>query len=127
MPVTKVNSRQTSLHAIADLSIANIGAGNEITFNLPPRSMLLNVFVDTVTAFNGTTNTVTVGDGTTTFASAVDVKTTGRETVANVGKYYPAAATITCSAAQTGAATVGQTVVVAEYVVMDRETELHYG
>lgn len=126
MASTNKPSRQYALTALADMGIANIGAGNEQHFKLPPNALLLNVFVDTATAFNGTTNTLTVGDGTTTFASAVDVKTTGRETVSNVGKFYPSGGTVTVSMAQTGVATAGRAFAVVEYVIAGRENELAY-
>lgn len=116
--------RQYPLVAMADLSIANIGAGNEVTFDLPPNAMVLNVYLDTVTAFDGTTNTATIADGTTTFVSAEDVKTTGRETSDVSAKLYPTGGTITVSMAQTGAATAGRAIASVVYVILGRAHEV---
>lgn len=119
MTVKNIIDRQLVKSGSAVLGIAQIGAGNEVTFGIRPGTHLLRVMVHTVTAFDGTTNTATVGDGTTVFANAVDVKTTGSETVANAPKYYPSEATLTVSLAQTGTATVGEVVVVYEYLLRD--------
>lgn len=119
MTVKNIIDRQLLKSGSAVLGIANIGAGNEVTFGIRPGTHLLRVLVHTVTAFDGTTNTATVGDGTTVFANAVDVKTTGSETVANAPKYYPSGGTLTVSLAQTGTATVGEVVVVYEYLLRD--------
>ena len=119
MTVKNIIDRQLVKSGSAVLGIAQIGAGNEVTFGLRPGTHLLRLMVHTVTAFDGTTNTATVGDGTTVFANAVDVKTTGSETVANAPKYYPSGGTLTVSLAQTGTATVGEVVVVYEYLLRD--------
>lgn len=119
MTVKNIIDRQLLKSGSAVLGIANIGAGNEVTFGIRPGTHLLRVMVHTVTAFDGTTNTATVGDGTTVFANAVDVKTAGSETVANAPKYYPSGGTLTVSLAQTGTATVGEVVVVYEYILRD--------
>lgn len=119
MTVKNIIDRQLLKSGSAVLGIANIGAGNEVTFGIRPGTHLLRVLVHTVTAFDGTTNTATVGDGTTVFANAVDVKTTGSETVANAPQYYPSGGTLTVSLAQTGTATVGEVVVVYEYLLRD--------
>lgn len=119
MAITKVLDRQFKQVALSPLvGIANIGAGNEVAFNVRPGTLVLSAFVQTVVAFDGTTNTASLGDGTTVFANAVDVKTIGAETVANVPKYYPTGGTITLSLAQTGAATVGQLLAGFEYVLL---------
>lgn len=119
MTVKNIIDRQLVKSGSAVLGIANIGAGNEVTFGIRPGTHLLRVMVHTVTAFDGTTNTATVGDGTTVFANAVDVKTAGSETVANAPNYYPSGGTLTVSLAQTGTATVGEVVVVYEYILRD--------
>lgn len=126
MPVITLNERQYPLNAVADLGIAQIGAGNEVRINLPPNAILTGLAVQTATAFNSaTTTTLTVGDGTTTFANAVDIKTTGAETVANLAKHYPSGGTLTISLAETGAAaTAGRAFVVATYQVLDRVNEV---
>lgn len=126
MAVTKLNERQYALNAVADLGIAAIGAGNEYTVALPPNAFLTGLVAQTVTAFNAaTTNTLTVSDGTTTFISAVDVKTTGAETVSNLAAFYPSGGTLTISMAQTGAAaTAGRTIVVATYLILNRVNEV---
>lgn len=116
--------RQYPLVAQADLSIANIGTGNEVTFDLPPGAMVINVYGDTITAFNGTTNTLTVKDDTTTFISAQDVTSTGRETTAVPAKLYPSGGTITVSMAQTGTATAGRAIVTVVYTVLGRAHEV---
>jgi hypothetical protein len=122
MPTTIVE-RQWPLTAVADCRVANIGAGNGFEIKLPPNAMLLDLTVDTVAEFNGTTNTLTVGDGTTTFANAVDVKTAGRETVANIGKFYPSGGTIAVTLAQTGTADAGRAIVRVGYVILGRSNE----
>lgn len=119
MTVKNIIDRQLVKSGQAVLGIANIGAGNEVTFGIRPGTHLLRVMVHTVTAFNsGTTATATVGDGTTTFASAVDILSAGNETVSNAPKYYPTGGTLTASLAQTGtAATAGEVVVHFEYIL----------
>lgn len=122
---TSIRDAQWPLAVAHSLGIANIGASNGAEFKLPPGALLLRIAVVTVTAFNSaTTTTLTVGDGTTTFASAVDVKTTGSETVANAPKYYPTGGTVSITLAETGAAaTAGEAFVVAEYIVKNRGNE----
>lgn len=126
MPVININERQYPLSAVADLGIAQIGAGNEVTIRVPPNAFLTGLVVQTLTAFNApTTNTLTVSDGTTTFVNAVDVKTTGAETVANLAAFYPSGGTLTISMAQTGgSATAGRAIVVATYQVLNRVSEV---
>lgn len=135
MPVITVNERQYALNAVADLGIAQIGAGNEVRINLPPNALLTGLGVQTVTAFNAATtntpnvadgtNTLTVADGTTTFVNAVDVKTVGAETVANLAAFYPSGGTLTISMAQTGiAATAGRAIAVATYQILGRVNEV---
>lgn len=125
MAVTKNVSRQYPLAGLADLGIAQNGAGNEVTFKLPPGALLVNLTVDTTVVFNSTTNTLTVSDGTTTFAAAVDTKTLGRETVANLGKHYPTGGLLTVSMAHTGTApTTGRVFVQPTYVIVGRENEI---
>lgn len=126
MPVITVNERQYPLNAVADLGVAQIGAGNEVRINLPPNALLTGLAVQTVTAFNAaTTNTLTVADGTTTFVNAVDVKTVGAETVANLAAFYPSGGTLTISMAQTGtAATAGRAIAVATYQILGRVNEV---
>lgn len=124
--MSKVYDRQWPLSAVADMGIAQMGAGNEMTIKLPVNALLMRLLVVTVTAFDSvTTATATVSDGTTTFASAVDIKTAGSETVSNAPKFYPTGGTLTCSLAQTGGdATVGRVLVIPEYVVVGRGNEI---
>ena len=117
MATTRIIDRQLKKTASAFLGIAHIGAGNTVTFAVRPGTLVLSVFAQTITAFDGTTNTATIGDGTTTFVNAVDIKSTGAETAANVPKYYPTGGTITVTLAQTGAATVGELMVGFEYII----------
>lgn len=127
---TKIIDRQTVLTAVAKVGVGNIGAANGVTIGLRPGSLVMRVLVLTTTAFNAGstgTNTLTVGDGTTTFANAVDVKTTGSETVANAPKYYPTGGTLAVTLAETvvtTAADAGQAFVVVEYVIDNRGTEI---
>jgi len=116
MAVKNAFNRQKVLAIVADLGIGNIGAGNEVTAKLPQGALVVDVQSHTVTAFDGTTNTATITDGTTAFVSAVDVKSTGIETAAVAGKFYPQGGTITFSLAQTGTATVGRNIGVVQYV-----------
>ena len=120
---TRVIDRQYPLVGLVDCGIANIGAGNGFDIALVPNALLLDIVVLTVTAFDGTTNTATVSDGTTTFANAVDVKSTGSETVSNTPKFYPSGGTLSVTLAQTGTATVGRVMVMARYVVLNRGGE----
>lgn len=128
MAVTNISARQRVIAAVAQLSIANIGAGNEVTVALPPGAQLTGVVANTTTAFNAaTTNTLTVSDGTNTLVNAVDVKTAGIETAALTGVcYYPNGATVTISMEQTGAAaTAGAANVVVTYVDVGRQDETY--
>lgn len=125
MASKRIQTRQYSLKAVTPvLGIANIGADNGYTIAIPPKGYVTNVFADTLTAFDGTTNTITVTDGTTVFVNAQDTKTTGRETAAVSNKYYPSGGVITVSMAQTGTATVGAAIVVVDYVLIDRVNEV---
>jgi len=121
---TNLNLRQYPLAAVADCGVANIGADNGYTITIPPGGLFDSLTIDTMTAFDGTTNTLTVSDGTTTFANAVDVKSTGRETVTGIGKFYPNGGVLSVTLAQTGTATVGRSIVVANYVGLNRQNEV---
>lgn len=128
---TNASDRQTTLAAVATVGVANLGAGKGVAMTLPAGAVLLRLLVLTTTAFNpgGTdTATLTVSDGTTTFANAVDIETTGSETVANTPKYYPTGGKLSITLAETGVApaTAGQAIVVAEYVVVGRWSENQY-
>ena len=121
MTVKNIIDRQLVKSGSAVLGIANMGAGNEVTFGIRPGTHLLRMMVHTTTAFNSvTTATVNIGDGTTTFVNEVDIKTTSSDPAANVPKYYPTGGTLTASLAQTGGdATAGEVVVVYEYILRD--------
>ena len=122
---TNVYDRGKILTIAADLGPANSGAGNGITAKLPRGAVLLRLTLLTVTAFNSTTNTATVSDGTTTFANAVDIASTGAETVAGVPKFYPDGGTLQATLASTGAApTAGRVVLVAEYTQLGLGSEI---
>lgn len=123
---TPVVGRQYPLLAHTPLmGIANIGAGNGYSVAIPPGGYVTGIVVETLTAFDGTTNTITVGDGTTNFVNAQDVKTTGVETTVTVNKYYPTGGTITASMAQTGTATVGSVFAAVTYIVLNRANEVY--
>ena len=125
MAVTKHTARQHVLNATVILGIAGIGTGNETTISIPPGAYIRSLIVDTLVAFNGTTNTLTITDPAT-LVSAVDVKTTGLETVATLaGKYFVNGTTLTIAMAQTGTATAGSVLVTVDYVDVDRQDE-HY-
>lgn len=118
---TKIVERQHAFTASTPLmGIANIGASAGFEFAVRPGTLVTSVFVQTVTAFNSaTTTTATVTDGTTVFANAVDIKTTGAETVANAPKYYPTGGTISVTLAETGAAaTAGQAIAGFTYIIL---------
>lgn len=123
-----ITARQEAAYAVAQCGIANIGAGNGLSVQLPVNALLLDIVADTTTAFNaGTTATLTVGDGTTTFINAASVAAAGRSQGANIGKFYPSGGTISISLAETGAAaTAGQAFVSVKYVVVGRE-QYSYG
>lgn len=123
-----VTARQEPAYAIAQCGIANMGAGNGLTVQLPVNALLLDVKADTTTAFNaGTTATLTVGDGTNTFVNAASVAATGRAQGTNIGQFYPSGGTISITLAETGtAATAGNVFVSVKYVVVGRE-QYSYG
>lgn len=121
----KLIDRQWPLTALAFLGPANVGAGLGYDVVLPPGALLLRVAVQTITAFNGTTPTATVTDGTTVFANAVDITSTGAETVANAPKFYPTGGTVSINAANAGGTTTaGLASVTVEYVIKDRGNEI---
>ena len=119
---TKINERQYALAGYGMFKPANIGAGNGLTFALPPGAILLRLNATTLTAFNGTTPTMTASDGTTTFVNAVDLTSAGTETATVVPKSYPTGGTITVSGGGT-AGTAGLAAVVLEYIVENRANE----
>ena len=119
---TKINERQYALAGYGMFKPANIGAGNGLTFALPPGAILLRLTATTLTAFNGTTPTMTASDGTTTFVSAVDLTSAGTETATVVPKSYPTGGTITVSGGGTAGA-AGLAAVVLEYIVESRANE----
>ncbi|WP_339830297.1 hypothetical protein [uncultured Arenimonas sp.] len=114
---TNIVARQMVRSVVADLGPSNMGAGNGFTAKLPQGAVLARLIALTITAFNSaTTSTLTVTDGTTVFVNAVDVQSTGSETVANAPKFYPAGGELQFNLAETGAAaTAGRVVVIAEY------------
>ena len=120
--MTIQSNRTKTVIAEYMLGIAEIGAANAVTFTIPRGATLLRATALTVTAFNtGSTGTatLTVADGTTTFANAVDIKSTGSETVANVPKHYADGGVITATIAETivtTTATAGKVHLVLEYV-----------
>lgn len=125
MSVLTYHGRQWELFAHIDVTAANAIAGNTYTVTLPPNAMLMEMYSYTTTAFDSATSaTLTVGDGTTTFISAVDLKTTGTETVTGIGKLYPNGATLTVSTALVGTTTVGENVTLIGYVVLGRVNEV---
>ncbi len=124
MSNTVVRARQYPLIAVSPvMGIANIGAGLGYDFKVPPGAYLREIYLDTLTVFDGSTNTGTVTDGTTVFVNAQDLKSLGRETVAVVGKYYPNGGTVSVNMAQTGTATVGAAIASLEYIVLNRMNE----
>lgn len=127
MTVKKIQDRQHASHALVDLGVAQIGTGNEVEIALPHNAYLYGLEVYTATAFDGTTNTLTVSDGTTTFVNAVDVKSTGSETVTGVPKFFPSAGKLTVSMAQTGTAGAGRVFVRASYLILNRGGEICHG
>lgn len=119
---TKINERQYALAGYGMFKPANIGAGNGLTFALPPGAILLRLTATTLTAFNGTTPTMTASDGTTTFVNAADLTSAGTETATVVPKSYPTGGTITVSGGGTAGA-AGLAAVVLEYIVENRANE----
>lgn len=122
----KVEGRQYPLVAWAQLGVANIGAGNEVTLKVRPGTLIRSIQTLTLTGFNASTTTeLTVSDGATTFVAAQDVKTAGSETVAVGFKFFPAGGTITISLANTGATpTAGDVHVLFDSVVLGRANEV---
>lgn len=115
---TNAYERQQAKYAMVDLTIANIGTGNGYTAVVPRDSLIVSAGVITDTAFNSeTTTTATITDGTTALISAVDVKTTGIETVSVAQKFYPDGGTIQFNLAETGAtATAGRAIGYISYI-----------
>ncbi|HRO60509.1 MAG TPA: hypothetical protein PKZ27_02750 [Rhodocyclaceae bacterium] len=124
MAIKKNIDRQWPLAFYAEFGHGNLGANNGIEVVLPPGAVLLRLLVLTTTAFNGTTPVLTASDGTTTFANAVDLTSTGSETVANVPKFYPTGGKLTLSGTVTGSPTAGAAKVIGEYVVAKRGNEV---
>lgn len=120
--------RQEPQYAVFAVTPADLSAGNTHTVRLPVNALLLDLTVDTTTAFNsGTTATLSGGDGTTTFVSAAAINSAGREAVTGLGKFYPSGGVLTFTVAQTGtAATVGASYVAVKYVIAGRE-QFSYG
>lgn len=114
---TNLYERQEPKLCQAVLEIGNIGAGNGVSFNVPPGAHVYGIAAYVSTQFNGTTNTLTLSDGTTTFISAEDVKTAGAVTVDVLQKYYPNGGTLTATMAQTGTATAGVVSLVFAYAI----------
>lgn len=125
---TNKTERQAAKYVMVELTISNLGTGNGYTAKLPLGALVVGCGIVTETAFNsGTTATATITDGTTALVSAVDIKTTGIETVSVAQKYYPAGGTIQFNAAETGtAATAGRAVAYVAYIQLDNCTS-HYG
>lgn len=110
---------------VVDLGISNIGAGNEVVAKLPTGALLTRVLPLGVIPFNGTTATLTIGDGTTKFVDAADVTAAGAPEVEGAPKFYPDGGTLTFSLAQTGTATAGRALVVAEYVIVGAGDDIY--
>ena len=126
---TKINERQYALAGYGMFKPANIGAGNGLTFALPPGAILLRLTATTLTAFNGTTPTMTASDGTTTFVNAQSVAAAGAVTVAVAQKFYPTGGEIDFSITESAAsglvpATAGQSIAVVTYVQAGRGGEV---
>lgn len=127
----KQTNRQFGRQIVVDLGVANIGAGNEVTAQLPMGAIVKSVQVLGVEAFNtGSTGTATatVTDGTTTFADAVDVKATGSKTTANAPKFYAAGGELTFSLGETvvdTAATAGRVLGIVDYVLVGGGDEIY--
>lgn len=128
MSIKKHYQRQTADHFALDLGIADIGSTNATEVKLPFGAVLISLVVDTITAFDGTgIVTATVTDGTTVYANAVDVKTTGSETVSNVPMLYDSGGKLTISINDVNAnSTVGRIVAYGSYIVLG-ECDSIYG
>ncbi len=123
---TNAYSRQSAKYVMVDLGIANIGNGNGYTAVIPRGSLIVSAGIYTETAFNSaTTTTATITDGTTALVSAVDVKTTGIETVAVAQKFYADGGTIQFNLAETGAAaTAGRAIGYVSYIQLGNECSI---
>jgi hypothetical protein len=132
MAVTKITARQTPLVAVAPFTIANIGAGNEITVALPPGASLTGGTIVVTTAFNAATNnTLTVTDGVAISNTLDNLEAIGIIVMTLPSgvapRYYPNGGTITLSIATVGAAaTAGAGFVTLTYIDVDRQDE-RYG
>lgn len=122
---TNFPERQNRQSAVVVLGVANIGAGNEVTVDIPAGGLLQAVNSLTTTAFDSTTITLTATDGTTSFITAADVKATGADAGTGVPKYFPAGGTVTISLAQTGTGTVGQAIVELSYLQVGKADLLY--
>lgn len=122
--------RQWPLTALADLSVADIGAANTVSVKVPPGAYVTDVSLEVSTAFNtGGTGTIalTATDGTTTFINAQSIKTTGIKTIAVAKKFFPSGGTITATITETldtTAADAGRAAMVVSYVVLARGNEV---
>lgn len=101
---TNAYERQSIKYVMVDLGIANIGTGNGYTAVVPRGAQIVDVGLNTVTAFNNTGTgvvTATIGDGTNTYVNAVDVKTAGVETAALSSAFLANGGTVTFSLTET--------------------------
>lgn len=121
MAIKKYNDRQWPLAAAPELTPRNAGAGNEVTFHVPPGALVLRVSAFTGQVFDGAA-TLTVKDETTTFINAQDLTSAGSETATGAPKFYPTGGLFTASIA--GSPTVGSVMPVVEYVIRDRGNEI---
>lgn len=121
---TRITARQWPLVALVELTIANIGTGNEVEVSVPPGAYLYDITALTVTAVNsGTTATLSASDGTSTFISAEDVKTAAGVVAVDLKqKFYPSGGVIKFSLAETGTtATAGRILATVTYGGIGRD------
>jgi len=121
---TNQTERQSTLVALLELTSANLGAGNEVTCNLPVDAFVIDVVPYVSVGFNGTSPTINVTDGTTAFVSN-EAAATSNALLATDSKvkFYPSGGTITASLAGTGV-TTGRGVIAVQYVRLGRSHEI---
>lgn len=121
---TNRTERQSTLVALLELTAANLGAGNEVTCNLPTDAFVIDVAPYVSVGFNGTSPIVNVTDGTTTFVSNEAAATSNALLATdNKVKFYPSGGTITASLGGSSV-TTGRAVIAVQYVRLGRSHEI---
>ncbi len=138
MPFAKNPGRQTVLAAVAELTYADLPTGVAVkVVRLPVGAVVVGGLLKTVTADNGGTSVVVdVGDasGGAAYINDHNAKTANQVTLlaatgtGKAGAEYATADDITVTRVEGGtASTAGALLLVVNYVLVDRSTEVQTG